>query len=55
MPSDELLIDGDRRSSPETIAVEDPATGETVGRVAKGDDADARAAIEAALEEHESP
>ena len=48
MPSDELLIDGDRRSSPETIAVEDPATGETVGRVAKGDDADARAAIEAA-------
>ncbi|MFD1684288.1 aldehyde dehydrogenase family protein [Halobellus litoreus] len=48
MESYELLIDGDRRSSSEAIHVANPATGETVGRVAKGDAADARAAIEAA-------
>jgi aldehyde dehydrogenase (NAD+) len=48
MVSYELLIDGDRRSSPETIAVENPSTGETVGSVAKGDADDARAAIDAA-------
>ena len=48
MASYELLIDGERRSSPETVRVDDPATGETVGRVAKGDASDARTAIEAA-------
>ncbi|WP_336021854.1 aldehyde dehydrogenase family protein [Halobellus salinisoli] len=48
MVSYELLIDGARRSSSETVAVENPATGETVGSVAKGDAADAREAIDAA-------
>ncbi|WP_256421387.1 aldehyde dehydrogenase family protein [Halobellus rarus] len=48
MVSYELLIDGDRRSTPETIRVADPATGEAVGRVAEGDASDARTAIEAA-------
>ncbi|WP_049986553.1 aldehyde dehydrogenase family protein [Halobellus rufus] len=48
MVSYELLVDGDRRSSAETIAVENPATGETVGSVARGDAEDAREAIDAA-------
>ncbi|SEA20178.1 aldehyde dehydrogenase (NAD+) [Haloplanus vescus] len=44
----DLLIDGTRRQAASTLAVENPATGETVGRVAKGDAADAAAAIDAA-------
>jgi aldehyde dehydrogenase (NAD+) len=48
MPSYELFIDGGTRSTADTIGVVDPATGETVGRVARGDAADAEAAIAAA-------
>ncbi|MFB6087926.1 MAG: aldehyde dehydrogenase [Haloarculaceae archaeon] len=43
-----LFIDGGRRETADSIVVEDPATGEEVGRVAKGDADDARSAIEAA-------
>jgi len=44
----DLVIGGDRRDSTTTLSVEDPATGETVGRVASGDAGDARAAVDAA-------
>jgi acyl-CoA reductase-like NAD-dependent aldehyde dehydrogenase len=44
----ELLIDGERRDTAATLSVENPATGETVGRVARGGTADAVAAIDAA-------
>jgi len=48
MLSYELLIDGARCATPESIRVDDPATGEDVGHVARGDTDDARAAVEAA-------
>ncbi len=46
----ELLIDGEWRgaASGRTLAVEDPATGETLVEVADGDDTDALAALDAA-------
>ena len=44
----DLVIGGERRSASSTLSVENPATGATVGRVARGDAADARAAIDAA-------
>jgi aldehyde dehydrogenase (NAD+) len=44
----DLVIDGERRGASATLSVENPATGETVGRVASGDADDARAAIDAA-------
>jgi aldehyde dehydrogenase (NAD+) len=44
----DLVIDGERRAVSTTLSVENPATGETVGRVARGDADDARAAIDAA-------
>jgi len=44
----ELMIDGERRDAAATLAVENPATGEMVGRVARGGAADAAAAIDAA-------
>jgi aldehyde dehydrogenase (NAD+) len=44
----DLVIDGERHDAATTLSVENPATGETVGRVASGDAADARAAIDAA-------
>jgi aldehyde dehydrogenase (NAD+) len=48
MESYELLIDGDRHATADSLRIDDPATGESVGRVAKGDGEDAGAAIEAA-------
>jgi len=44
----EMLIGGERRAASSTLSVENPATGELVGRVASGDAADAAAAIDAA-------
>jgi aldehyde dehydrogenase (NAD+) len=48
MVSYDLFIDGGTRSTADAIEVVDPATGEPVGRVARGDADDADAAIEAA-------
>ncbi|MGQ4554599.1 aldehyde dehydrogenase family protein [Halobellus sp. GM3] len=48
MQTYELLIDGERRSTAETIPVADPSSGDVIGRVPAGDADDARAAIEAA-------
>ena len=48
MVSYDLFIDGGTRSTADAIEVNDPATGEPVGRVARGDARDADAAIEAA-------
>ena len=48
MLSYDLFIDGGTRSTAGTIEVTDPATGETIGRVASGDAADADAAVAAA-------
>ncbi|WP_115865273.1 aldehyde dehydrogenase family protein [Halorussus litoreus] len=48
MDSYDLLIDGERRGTSDTIPVEDPATGAIIGEVAKGDAEDASDAIEAA-------
>ena len=44
----DLVIGGERHDTEATLSVENPATGETVGRVARGDADDARAAIDAA-------
>jgi aldehyde dehydrogenase (NAD+) len=44
----DLLVDGDRRETTATLSVENPATGGTVGTVARGGAADARAAVDAA-------
>jgi aldehyde dehydrogenase (NAD+) len=48
MVSYELLIDGESRSATDSLRIEDPATAATVGRIAKGDADDTKAAIEAA-------
>ncbi|RMB13328.1 aldehyde dehydrogenase family protein [Haloplanus aerogenes] len=44
----DMVIDGERRAAASTLSVENPATGELVGRVASGDADDAAAAIDAA-------
>lgn len=48
MLSYDLFIDGGTESTANTIDIADPATGDPVGRVARGDSSDAAAAIAAA-------
>ncbi len=50
MPTYDLFIDGARRSSADGIDVTNPATGDRVGRVARGDASDVDAAVAAAAE-----
>jgi aldehyde dehydrogenase (NAD+) len=48
MLSYDLLLNGGTKSTADTIAITDPATGDLVGRVARGDSSDAAAAVAAA-------
>jgi aldehyde dehydrogenase (NAD+) len=50
VPTYDLFIDGARRSSADGIDVTNPATGDRVGRVARGDASDVDAAVAAAAE-----